>query len=1085
MARTRNDITLWELDAEFFRKKAVELLGGTLDDWDTQEYRYAVLTLLKGVVDTLNLLLSTGLRIPKSLDKESDLPSIDTLDFGDGFIVADMDILAPGHQGRIWVGHDEVTGDKKYYAIYDHFQVMDGVSITLNSSGKWEVDSDWLEDKLSAFETTLAIPRKIADLSNNPFTYIYVRVDDATRTYFDVPGMYEIPWNHMTRVRIISFNEVVYDKEVGYGGVYDWTVFVTDLINSNPTMRSRFTYGMSVVVEGPGNHGLIAQFPLTFVNNGYLYGQAMPRFSYYDDGAVPYCLNSTTDPASARILFGDGVWRKIADYIPTGAGDANVQADFTESDPLSDSYILNMPPTLIREIINFTHNNDNVEMFFRKVTPNTSTVNLTSTRIGAATTSYAGVMSKADKAKLDGIAAGATAQVQADVNVSDKSSPAYIKNLPANIVRNLVWYPSADRVDLRMYYKYGNAASGSTVNVPLYPASTTEAGVMTAADRIKLDSLTQPVPQEQADWTEADTSSPAFIKNKPSNLVMDSAYVHTDNNFTTAEKTKLANLNTDDALQGITSVLQHDCRAFGEEMYFLRSETDQAESLMVSFFSLEFQHSPANGESGHTVYELKGMEGHYNYDNGTLSGSGQYKLTYNSFGFFSSHNDGNEVKETQFNIHYGEGEPHVSGSDNMRDAFNEFLQDVTKQEATSITCDGIELQEVVDKLGKYLTGPVTISVEGSPPDVPLRIDGFCGPGSLSINLNGYAIPFDMTNQYVMINSCTCSTVSISNADIEALGSANIRQFVLAQSSSNVRFYDCNFYCDGLMRIDMSYVRFRNCGFHNTTRTTVFEAYHGSQINLQTSAKRLASSTGTLATASYGAWIDRESDCVLEDGLKLGGNVLDERTGRTMDAFRRTESAMNITGLLAGGTLCNYFTNINDNSGTFMVVPAASGNPSDLPPGWSSGYGIVMEVNHVGANTNFTINATNHLNGMKWVGVKKTADTDITWTSGAPTMNLTSRQIVGYISSGQPIYSQILSVTNTAAFAETWVPVCAAPSGISRIQGGKYYANGSGTAAGIVDGSWRINGSNIEFYSRTYSGFTKSTDDRIVLDYTLN
>lgn len=43
----------------------------------------------------------------------------------------------------------------------------------------------------------------------------------------------------------------------------------------------------------------------------------------------------------------------------------------------------------------------------------------------------------------------------------------------------------------------------------------------------------------QADWTESDSSSDAFIKNKPENLVQDASYVHTDNNFTTTLKDKL------------------------------------------------------------------------------------------------------------------------------------------------------------------------------------------------------------------------------------------------------------------------------------------------------------------------------------------------------------------------------------------------------------------------------------------------------------------------------------------------------------------------------------------------------------------
>ena len=54
--------------------------------------------------------------------------------------------------------------------------------------------------------------------------------------------------------------------------------------------------------------------------------------------------------------------------------------------------------------------------------------------------------------------------------------------------------------------------------------------------------------QVQADWTETDTHSKAYIKNKPTNFVEDESYVHTDNNYTSQDKQKLAGLeNYDDS----------------------------------------------------------------------------------------------------------------------------------------------------------------------------------------------------------------------------------------------------------------------------------------------------------------------------------------------------------------------------------------------------------------------------------------------------------------------------------------------------------------------------------------------------------
>lgn len=49
-------------------------------------------------------------------------------------------------------------------------------------------------------------------------------------------------------------------------------------------------------------------------------------------------------------------------------------------------------------------------------------------------------------------------------------------------------------------------------------------------------------PQLQANWAESDMTSVQYIQNKPQNLVQDPDYVHTDNNFTDAEQSKLAGI---------------------------------------------------------------------------------------------------------------------------------------------------------------------------------------------------------------------------------------------------------------------------------------------------------------------------------------------------------------------------------------------------------------------------------------------------------------------------------------------------------------------------------------------------------------
>ena len=51
-------------------------------------------------------------------------------------------------------------------------------------------------------------------------------------------------------------------------------------------------------------------------------------------------------------------------------------------------------------------------------------------------------------------------------------------------------------------------------------------------------------PQRQSDWAQTDTDAVDYIRNKPQNIVQDASYVHTDNNFTDAEKTKLGNIES-------------------------------------------------------------------------------------------------------------------------------------------------------------------------------------------------------------------------------------------------------------------------------------------------------------------------------------------------------------------------------------------------------------------------------------------------------------------------------------------------------------------------------------------------------------
>lgn len=149
--------------------------------------------------------------------------------------------------------------------------------------------------------------------------------------------------------------------------------------------------------------------------------------------------------------------------------------------------------------------------------------------IPLATTSADGAMSADDKAKLDGIASGAEVNVQADWDEADSTSDAFIQNkpnlatvattgeygdllhIPADLVHDASYVHTDNNYTAAEKEKLGGIESGAEVNV-------------------------------QSDWTESDGNSDAYIRNKPENLVQDADYVHTDNNYTTAEKEKLAGI---------------------------------------------------------------------------------------------------------------------------------------------------------------------------------------------------------------------------------------------------------------------------------------------------------------------------------------------------------------------------------------------------------------------------------------------------------------------------------------------------------------------------------------------------------------
>lgn len=159
-----------------------------------------------------------------------------------------------------------------------------------------------------------------------------------------------------------------------------------------------------------------------------------------------------------------------------------------------------------------------------------------------------GLMSTADKTKLDGITAAKmqawdAAEQNVNADWTAESGDAQILHKP-----DLSVYALAANVT-KSALGIDNVDNTSDADKPISTATETalagkvdkETGksLMTSDEHTKLNDIEAGAQVNvQSDWEQNNSNADDFIKNKPANLVQDASYVHTDNNFTNAEKAK-------------------------------------------------------------------------------------------------------------------------------------------------------------------------------------------------------------------------------------------------------------------------------------------------------------------------------------------------------------------------------------------------------------------------------------------------------------------------------------------------------------------------------------------------------------------
>ncbi|MDR1252916.1 MAG: hypothetical protein LBK62_12270 [Treponema sp.] len=95
---------------------------------------------IQAIVNDIMAALSQGLKTPGVIDKESNLPDASEADNGTYYVVQELDVTAPGQQGRAWK-NDTLSPDA-WQVVIDNVYAPDEEWINLTQSGALTLDAD-------------------------------------------------------------------------------------------------------------------------------------------------------------------------------------------------------------------------------------------------------------------------------------------------------------------------------------------------------------------------------------------------------------------------------------------------------------------------------------------------------------------------------------------------------------------------------------------------------------------------------------------------------------------------------------------------------------------------------------------------------------------------------------------------------------------------------------------------------------------------------------------------------------------------------------------------------------------------------
>ncbi len=288
----------------------------------------------KSVWDLTQDLMATipagGLKVPLSLNLESQLPDINTQSPGDYYFIQEMDITAPERTGRAWVNYEnpeDTSTPLRYYKVVDQYHSLDGISITQTGGGAWEVNMTWLSN---------VIDEKLAQLSAEDIKYP-AKVLDKT------PGTSGTP----IRLTDTQVDTIIADGKLPIGDgkhfFKEYEYEYTYLIDSEPRYLDQLKFSASIVKYAdipadivsrindydPGQISLVPDLPIWIGSGAYEYRDPDPQYDEVSNITGVVVMVTTTDHS-------DGEWYMFYLYAPDDPFYPNYIASYNL---VPDSYI--------------------------------------------------------------------------------------------------------------------------------------------------------------------------------------------------------------------------------------------------------------------------------------------------------------------------------------------------------------------------------------------------------------------------------------------------------------------------------------------------------------------------------------------------------------------------------------------------------------------------------------------------------------------------------------------------------------------------------------------------------------------------